>query len=96
MTSESVSDEAITRTMSRCWEENQYLLCPHSAVAVSYHYQQTDRQQPRYGPRVLGSPGYSGFQGALLFPKQGRQESAQMAFTSRSCALRTVVPEEGV
>ncbi|XP_046518501.1 threonine synthase-like 2 isoform X2 [Equus quagga] len=46
VTSESVSNETITQTMGRCWEENQYLLCPHSAVAVSYHYQQTDRQQP--------------------------------------------------
>lgn len=46
VTSLAVSDETITQTMSRCWEENQYLLCPHSAVAVSYHYQQTDGQQP--------------------------------------------------
>ncbi|MEJ1286652.1 threonine synthase-like 2 (bacterial) [Cricetulus griseus] len=45
MTSESVSDETITQTMGRCWEENQYLLCPHSATAVNYHYQQTDRGQ---------------------------------------------------
>lgn len=52
--SESMSDEAITQTMGRCWEENQYLLCPHSAVAVSYHYQQMDRQQPRYGCGYLG------------------------------------------
>ena len=48
VTSQSVSDEAITRTMGRCWQENGYLLCPHSAVAVSCHYQQVDRQQPRY------------------------------------------------
>ncbi|XP_004844607.1 threonine synthase-like 2 isoform X3 [Heterocephalus glaber] len=46
MTSVSVSDEAITQAMGRCWEENQYLLCPHSAVAVSYHYQQMDGRQP--------------------------------------------------
>lgn len=46
VTSVSVSDEAITRAMGRCWDENQYLLCPHSAVAVSYHYQQVDGQQP--------------------------------------------------
>ncbi|KAG8512935.1 Threonine synthase-like 2, partial [Galemys pyrenaicus] len=45
VTSESVSNEAITQTMGRCWEENQYLLCPHSAVAVSYHYQRMDGQQ---------------------------------------------------
>uniref|UniRef100_A0A8C3YE33 Threonine synthase-like 2 n=1 Tax=Catagonus wagneri TaxID=51154 RepID=A0A8C3YE33_9CETA len=49
VTSESVTDEVITQTVRRCWEENQYLLCPHTAVAVSYHYQQRDRQQPRYG-----------------------------------------------
>lgn len=46
--SESVSDEAITQTVIRCWEGNQYLLCPHSAVAMSHHYQQMDLQQPRY------------------------------------------------
>ncbi|XP_051059026.1 threonine synthase-like 2 isoform X4 [Phodopus roborovskii] len=45
VTSESVSDEAIIQTMGRCWEENQYLLCPHSATAVNYHYQQSDNGQ---------------------------------------------------
>ncbi|XP_067560533.1 threonine synthase-like 2 isoform X2 [Pseudorca crassidens] len=53
--SQSVSDEAITQTMGRCWEENQYLLCPHSAVAVSYHYQQVDRRQPS-PPRCCLAP----------------------------------------
>ncbi|XP_078205066.1 threonine synthase-like 2 isoform X6 [Callithrix jacchus] len=55
MTSESVSDEAIIQTMGRCWDENQYLLCPHSAVAVNYHYQQMDRQQPST-PRCCLAP----------------------------------------
>ncbi|VTJ89453.1 Hypothetical predicted protein [Marmota monax] len=55
VTSQSVSDEAITRAMGRCWEENRYLLCPHSAVAVSYHYQQLDRQQPST-PRCCLAP----------------------------------------
>ncbi|XP_053444063.1 threonine synthase-like 2 isoform X3 [Nycticebus coucang] len=55
VTSESVSDEAITKTMCRCWAENQYLLCPHSAVAVSYHYQQLDKQQPSV-PRCCLAP----------------------------------------
>lgn len=54
VTSESVSDEAITQTMGRCWEENQYLLCPHSATAVNYHYQQTDSGQSRYQQGGLG------------------------------------------
>nr|XP_020141821.1 threonine synthase-like 2 isoform X2 [Microcebus murinus] len=55
VTSESVSDEAITQTMARCWAENRYLLCPHSAVAVSCHYQQVDRQQPS-APRCCLAP----------------------------------------
>ncbi|KAM5193484.1 threonine synthase-like 2 [Mantella aurantiaca] len=45
MTSCSVKDEEILRTIRRCWEENRYQLCPHSAVGVSYHYQQTDSNQ---------------------------------------------------
>lgn len=57
VTSESVSDEAITQTMARCWEESQYLLCPHSATAVNYHYQQTDSGQSRYQQCNLGHCG---------------------------------------
>ncbi|XP_008322721.1 threonine synthase-like 2 [Cynoglossus semilaevis] len=38
LSSGSVSDEGILETMRRCWEENRYLLCPHSAVAVWHHY----------------------------------------------------------
>nr|XP_054489492.1 threonine synthase-like 2 isoform X1 [Agelaius phoeniceus] len=34
----SASDQDIVGAMRRCWEENQYLLCPHSAVAAHYHY----------------------------------------------------------
>lgn len=71
VTSESVSDEAITQAMGRCWKENQYLLCPHSAVAVSYHYQQMDRQQPRYGHGCLGHYGEPfGFQGPSSSPSR--------------------------
>ncbi|NXV84974.1 THNS2 protein, partial [Calonectris borealis] len=38
----SASDEDIVRAIRRCWEENRYLLCPHSAVAAHYHYSQPD------------------------------------------------------
>nr|XP_020745144.1 threonine synthase-like 2 isoform X1 [Odocoileus virginianus texanus] len=55
VTSQSVSDEAIIQTMGRCWQENEYLVCPHSAVAVSCHYQQVDRQQPS-PPRCCLAP----------------------------------------
>ncbi|XP_070707033.1 threonine synthase-like 2 [Pempheris klunzingeri] len=34
----TVSDEGILETMRRCWEDNQYVLCPHTAVAVWHHY----------------------------------------------------------
>ncbi|XP_041667742.1 threonine synthase-like 2 [Cheilinus undulatus] len=34
----SVNDAGILDTMRRCWEDNQYVLCPHTAVAVWHHY----------------------------------------------------------
>ncbi|KAM7369414.1 hypothetical protein PAMP_013683 [Pampus punctatissimus] len=34
----TVTDEQILDTIRRCWEENQYVLCPHTAVAVWHHY----------------------------------------------------------
>ncbi|CAI5666147.1 unnamed protein product [Oreochromis niloticus] len=34
----TVTDEGILETMRNCWEENQYVLCPHTAVAVWHHY----------------------------------------------------------
>ena len=33
-----VPDEGIKSTMKKCWDENGYLLCPHTAIAVKYHY----------------------------------------------------------
>uniref|UniRef100_A0A8C5MBM9 Threonine synthase-like 2 n=1 Tax=Leptobrachium leishanense TaxID=445787 RepID=A0A8C5MBM9_9ANUR len=45
MKSCSVNDDHILATIRRCWDENKYLLCPHSAVAAFYHYQQHDRDQ---------------------------------------------------
>ncbi|XP_066484793.1 threonine synthase-like 2 isoform X2 [Tiliqua scincoides] len=38
LTSCSVSEEEIIQTMRHCWEDNHYLLCPHTAVAVCCHY----------------------------------------------------------
>ncbi|XP_054860117.1 threonine synthase-like 2 isoform X1 [Amphiprion ocellaris] len=34
----TVTDEGILEIMRRCWDENEYVLCPHSAVAVWHHY----------------------------------------------------------
>ncbi|XP_055975115.1 threonine synthase-like 2 [Sorex fumeus] len=53
VTSVSVLDETILQTMERCWEENRYFLCPHTAVAVSFHYQKMDRPS---GPRCCLAP----------------------------------------
>ncbi|XP_037548450.1 threonine synthase-like 2 [Nematolebias whitei] len=41
----TVSDQEILETMRRCWEENRYILCPHSAVAVCYHFRHPHRAQ---------------------------------------------------
>ncbi|KFP77936.1 Threonine synthase-like 2, partial [Acanthisitta chloris] len=58
----SVSDEDIVRAIQRCWLENQYLLCPHSAVAAHYHYSQPDSI-----PRCCLAPASAAkFQDALL------------------------------
>ncbi|XP_075608886.1 threonine synthase-like 2 isoform X2 [Balearica regulorum gibbericeps] len=58
----SASDEDIVRAMQRCWEENRYLLCPHSAVAAHYHYSQPDST-----PRCCLAPASAAkFQDALL------------------------------
>lgn len=38
LSSGTVSDDGILETMNRCWEENHYVLCPHTAVAVWHHY----------------------------------------------------------
>ncbi|CAK8684998.1 unnamed protein product [Clavelina lepadiformis] len=32
------SDEIIIKAMKRCWEENQYHICPHTATAVAHFY----------------------------------------------------------
>ncbi|XP_069025086.1 threonine synthase-like 2 isoform X1 [Embiotoca jacksoni] len=34
----TVRDDGILETMRRCWEDNRYVLCPHSAVAAWHHY----------------------------------------------------------
>ncbi|XP_077978519.1 threonine synthase-like 2 [Glandiceps talaboti] len=34
-----LDDEGILQTMKKCWHDNQYLLCPHTAIAVSYYYE---------------------------------------------------------
>ncbi|XP_051907823.1 threonine synthase-like 2 isoform X1 [Hippocampus zosterae] len=38
LSSGTVNDEGIIAIMRRCWEENQYVLCPHTAVAVWHHF----------------------------------------------------------
>ncbi|XP_064420612.1 threonine synthase-like 2 isoform X2 [Latimeria chalumnae] len=62
----SVTDEDIVQTMKRCWEENQYLLCPHSAVAVVYHYQQSDQGNDCIPRCCLATASAVKFQDAVL------------------------------
>ena len=31
-------DEEIKGTIKRCWDDNQYTICPHTAVGVAYYY----------------------------------------------------------
>ncbi|XP_063781154.1 threonine synthase-like 2 isoform X1 [Pseudophryne corroboree] len=65
MTSCSVTDDDILKTIRRCWEENRYLLCPHSAVATFYHYQQFDSGNNK--PRCCLAPASAAkFQDVIL------------------------------
>lgn len=34
----SVSDDSIVQAIHRCYKEYDYLVCPHTATAVSYFY----------------------------------------------------------
>uniref|UniRef100_A0A8C1ZTI2 Threonine synthase-like 2 n=1 Tax=Cyprinus carpio TaxID=7962 RepID=A0A8C1ZTI2_CYPCA len=38
LSSGSVSDDGILEAMRRCWQDNHYLICPHTAVGVWHHY----------------------------------------------------------
>ncbi|XP_064622944.1 threonine synthase-like 2 [Lineus longissimus] len=47
------ADDQTTRaTMKRCWEENGYLLCPHTATAVAYHYESLASRSASDPPRI--------------------------------------------
>ncbi|XP_043845797.1 threonine synthase-like 2 isoform X1 [Dromiciops gliroides] len=66
ISSQSASDEDIVQVMQRCWEENHYLLCPHSAVAVSYHYKQSTHEEPSLPRCCLAPASAAKFQDAVL------------------------------
>ncbi|PIK42149.1 putative threonine synthase-like 2 isoform X12 [Apostichopus japonicus] len=38
-------DAAVKATMQRCWKENKYLLCPHTAVGVACYYQKLTKME---------------------------------------------------
>ncbi|NXG16528.1 THNS2 protein, partial [Grallaria varia] len=83
----SASDEDIVGAMRRCWEENGYLLCPHSAVAAHYHYSQPDTT-----PRCCLAPASAAkFQDAVLraglVPQIPPEITALTAMETRSTAL---------
>ncbi|XP_064304958.1 threonine synthase-like 2 isoform X2 [Phalacrocorax carbo] len=83
----SASDKDIVRAMQRCWEENRYLLCPHSAVAAHYHYSQPDGT-----PRCCLAPASAAkFQDALLraglAPQLPPEIAALTAMETRSTPL---------
>ncbi|XP_027716978.1 threonine synthase-like 2 [Vombatus ursinus] len=66
ISSQSASDDDIIHTMRRCWEENRYLLCPHSAVAVFYHYKRSACEQPSLPRCCLAPASAVKFQDAVL------------------------------
>ncbi|XP_076868085.1 threonine synthase-like 2 isoform X2 [Brachyhypopomus gauderio] len=64
LSSGSVTDEGIIETMVKCWEENQYLVCPHTAVGVWHHYHSPIR--PGENRCCLATASPAKFVGAVL------------------------------
>lgn len=88
----SASDKDIVQAMRRCWEDNRYLLCPHSAVAVHYHYKQLDCHLSN-GPRCCLAPASAAkFPDAVLraklVPEVPSEIRALNAMETRSTTLR--------
>uniref|UniRef100_A0A8B9VF03 Threonine synthase-like 2 n=1 Tax=Anas zonorhyncha TaxID=75864 RepID=A0A8B9VF03_9AVES len=90
--SSSASDEDIVRAMRRCWEENQCLLCPHTAVAAHYHYLQLDSCASSTPRCCLASASAAKFQDAVLraglVPQLPPEITALTAMETRSTALQ--------
>ncbi|XP_062431092.1 threonine synthase-like 2 isoform X1 [Rhea pennata] len=95
----TASDEDIVRAMRRCWEENRYLLCPHSAVAAHYHYAQPgcgSRRVPCFFcsmPRCCLAPASAAkFQDAVLraglVPEVPPEISALTTLETRSTSMK--------
>ncbi|EMP32198.1 Threonine synthase-like 2 [Chelonia mydas] len=88
----SASDEDIVQAMRRCWEDNHYLLCPHSAVAVHYHYQQLDCHVSNRPRCCLAPASAAKFPDAVLrvklVPEVPPDIQALKAMETRSTTLR--------
>ena len=51
--SKCVHDEEMIETLARCYKENEYILCPHTAVGVAYHYAQDTQDYPQVPYNIL-------------------------------------------
>lgn len=47
------TDDVIRRTMKRTWEAHEYLVCPHTATGVAYHYQQLQKNPEEKKTRII-------------------------------------------
>ncbi|XP_022106990.1 threonine synthase-like 2 [Acanthaster planci] len=45
LSSASFDNQTVLKTMQRCWSDHHYLICPHTAVAVSYYFSKLDRME---------------------------------------------------
>uniref|UniRef100_A0A8V0YNB1 Threonine synthase like 2 n=1 Tax=Gallus gallus TaxID=9031 RepID=A0A8V0YNB1_CHICK len=88
----SASDEDIVQAMQRCWEENHYLLCPHSAVAAHYHYSHLDSCASGTPRCCLAPASAAKFQDAVLraglVPEIPPEITALKAMETRSTVLQ--------
>jgi threonine synthase len=45
--SQAFDDDAMIETMRRCYRDNHYILCPHTAVGMAYFYANTNNNIPQ-------------------------------------------------
>ncbi|KAJ7313366.1 hypothetical protein JRQ81_004664 [Phrynocephalus forsythii] len=86
--SSKASDEEILQTMRCCWDDNHYLLCPHTAVAVCYHY-----KYPACHPRCCLAPASAvKFEDVVSKARIPLEISSEISMLknkkTRSCALK--------
>ncbi|CAK9299041.1 unnamed protein product [Gordionus sp. m RMFG-2023] len=59
-------DEVVRRTILRCWKDDDYILCPHTAVGVAYYYDRKDEKALQYPVICISTASYVKFPESIV------------------------------